>query len=56
MARKIIFSTTLVNTKIVDNFVGFPKSTIKQISEFICGRYDQTIELDRNKSEQVVMT
>jgi hypothetical protein len=42
-----------MNTKVVENSVGFPESIRTQISEFVCGRYDQNTELDRDKSEKM---
>jgi hypothetical protein len=52
----MIFSEKLVNVKIVDNFISLLESIIIQIFEFICGRYNQTTKLDRDKSEQGNMT
>jgi hypothetical protein len=45
-----------VNTKVVANFLRFSESTRTQESEFVCERYDQNTELDRDKSEQDDMT
>jgi hypothetical protein len=45
-----------VNTKVVDNFVGFPESTRTQIFDFVCEIYGQNIKLDRDKFEQDKMT
>jgi hypothetical protein len=56
MTMKTIFSEQLVNTKVVENFIRFLKSTINQESEFVCGRYDQNTELDRDNSEKDEMT
>jgi hypothetical protein len=56
MTIKTIFSETLVNTKVVDNFVRFSKSKRTQESEFLCGRYDENTELDRDNSKQDEMT
>jgi hypothetical protein len=42
--------------KVIDNFLGFLESIRTQESEFVCGRYDQNTELDRDKSEQDDMT
>jgi hypothetical protein len=56
MATKMIFSAKHVNTKVVENFARFPKSIITQISEFVCGIYDQTTKLYRDKSKQDEMT
>jgi hypothetical protein len=50
------FSAKLVNTKVVDNFVGFPESTRIQIFDFVCEIYGQNIKLDRDKFEQDKMT
>jgi hypothetical protein len=52
MATKMIFSETLMHTKVVGNFLIFLESIITQISEFVCGRYDQATNLDRDKSKQ----
>jgi hypothetical protein len=48
---KTIFSTKLVNTKVVENFIIFPQSIVIQESEFLCGIYDQNIELDKEKTK-----
>jgi hypothetical protein len=53
MTTKMIFSVKLLNKKVIDNFLRFPERT--QESEFVCGRYDQNTELDRDKSEQPSM-
>jgi hypothetical protein len=45
-----------MNTKDIENFQRFPESTRAQESEFVCGRYDQITELDRDKSEHDDMT
>jgi hypothetical protein len=54
MTTKMIFSAKLLNTKVIDNFPTFPKSTRKQETEFVCLRNDQNTELDRDKSEQTI--
>jgi hypothetical protein len=54
MTTKMIFSVKLLNKKVIDNFLRFPERT--QESEFVCGRYDQNTELDRDKSEQREVT
>jgi hypothetical protein len=56
MTMKTIFSVNPLNTKVIENFRSFPESTRTQESEFICGRYHQNTELDRDKSEQNDMT
>jgi hypothetical protein len=45
-----------LNTKVIENFLSFLERTRTQESEFIWGRYDQNVELDRDKSEQGDMT
>jgi hypothetical protein len=56
MTTKTIFSAKLVNTKVIYNFLRFLESTRTQEDEFVCGRYDQNTELDRDNSEQDEMT
>jgi hypothetical protein len=56
MTTKTIFSEKLLNTKVIENFRRFPESTRTQESEFVCGRYDQNTELDRDKSGKDKMT
>jgi hypothetical protein len=56
MTTKMIFSMNLLNMKVIDNFLRFPESTRTQEFEFVCGRYDQNTELDKDKSEQDDMT
>ncbi len=52
MTTKTIFSEKLLNTKVIDNFLTFLESTRTEECEFVCGRYDQNTEVDRDKSEQ----
>jgi hypothetical protein len=56
MITKIFFSANLLNTKVIDNFLRFPESIRTQESKFVCERYDQNTELDRDKSEQDKMS
>jgi hypothetical protein len=53
---KTIFPVALMNMKVIENFLRFPESTKTQEYEFLCGRYDQNTELERDKSEQDEMT
>lgn len=55
-AQITTFSGILTIDKVVDNFTSFPESTRTQKSEFVCERYQQNTELDRDKSEPDVMT
>jgi hypothetical protein len=56
MTTKMIFSVNLLNTKVIVNFLSFLESIRTQESRFVCGRYDQNTEPDRDKSEQDDMT
>jgi hypothetical protein len=56
MTTKTIFSVKLLNTKGLENFLRFPESKITEESEFVCQRYDQNTELDRDHFEQNDMT
>jgi uncharacterized protein YifE (UPF0438 family) len=51
-----IFSGKLTIDKVVDNFLSFPESSKTIKSEFLCERYGQNTELDREDSEPVRMT
>jgi hypothetical protein len=44
----MMFSRTLVNKKVVDNFLSFPESIRTLNFEFVCKMYAQNTELDRN--------
>jgi hypothetical protein len=56
MTTKMIFSSKLLNTKVIDNFLRISDITRTQESEFVSGRYDQNTKLDRDKYEQDEMT
>ena len=51
-----IFSENLTVDKVVENFPCFSESTRTLKSEFVCGRYGQNTELDREESEPDEMT
>ena len=57
LGHKQIFSQLeLGPNKFIDNLTRFPESTRTLKSEFICGRYHQNTELDRDNFESDVMT
>jgi hypothetical protein len=54
MTTKTIISAKCMSTKLVENFIRFLESVRTQESEFVCERYDQNTELDRDNLNKTI--